>query len=622
MDKNIKNPAKRVYSLLALSLFCMLPALSGCSATANADVVLHVYNAEDYVDSGSDAEELYFADDNGYEATLPDVLGGFEQYMKETTGKTVKVVYDTYDTNETMYSSLKTGKTTYDLICASDYMCQKMLGQGMLQKIDYENDVPNYASYGSKYIQNVFKTIKAEVKHDDGSVTSEVFSDYAVDYMWGTLGILYNPDKIVKDKYGLKEGDELYEEKMNHVKASMNVYDALWNKEFSGEMSVKDSMRDTYALGLLHTFNDEIETLFTESGFFDENLNLLEGKYEEAMETFNKTYSAIFNRCDEKTVNEVKATLLSLKQNVFGFEVDSGKEDIVKGLVGMNSAWSGDAVFSMDSADEIGNTLYYSLPKTGGNIWFDTWVMPKESQGLNREYALKFLDFLSSPYVASANMSYVGYTSCIAGDAILDLIREWYDPRTFEIYAYDDEASDFVYDEDDNYVRNEGMEEATYSTIDGVETWDATAEEYEWDIVDLTYMFEGTLSEEYLADYPDPLGDTPSTNPYLFYTDEREYVEDDEGNEVMVGRQFFTQYPYQELLPKLAIMADYGANNKYVLAMWEDVKSNNLPIAAVVIFAIVLGAMAVGIVYTIIAKRRFRKIKVARRKEINAARHS
>ena len=90
----------------------------------------------------------------------------------------------------------------------------------------------------------------------------------------------------------------------------------------------------------------------------------------------------------------------------------------------------------------------------------------------------------------------------------------------------------------------------------------------------------------------------------------------------MVGRQFFTQYPYQELLPKLAIMADYGANNKYVLAMWEDVKSNNLPIAAVVIFAIVLGAMAVGIVYTIIAKRRFRKIKVARRKEINAARHS
>ncbi|MCR5078551.1 MAG: ABC transporter substrate-binding protein [Bacilli bacterium] len=619
MNEKIKSPAKRAYSFLLLSLFCIVPALSSCSS-AKADVVLHVYNAEDYVDSGSDAEELYFADDNGYEATLPDVLGGFEQYMFETTGKTVKVVYDTYDTNETMYSSLKTGKTTYDLICASDYMCQKMLGQGMLQKIDYENDVPNYAAYGSEYIKNVFKSIKAEMKHEDGSVTTEVFSDYAVDYMWGTLGILYNPAKIVKDKYGLTVDDEGFEDKASYVKASMNTYEALWNPEFSGEMSVKDSMRDTYALGLLHTYNDEIEKLFDDSGCFDEDFNLLEGKYEEAMGKFNDAYTAIFNRCDENTVNEVKKTLLALKQNVFGFEVDSGKEDIVKGLVGMNSAWSGDAVYSMDCADEIDNTLYYALPKTGGNIWFDTWVMPKESSGLNREYALKFLDFLSSPYVASANMNYVGYTSCIAGEAILDLIREWYDPRTFEIYAWDDEVGDFVYDENDEYVFAEGMENATYTTIDGSETWDALAEENEWDVVDLTYMFEGTLSDDYLADYPSPLGDTPSTNPYLFYTDEREYVEEEDGSEVMVGRQFFTQYPYQELLPKLAIMADYGGNNKYVLSMWEDVKSNNLPIAAVVIFAIVLGTMGVAIVYTFIARRRFHKIKIARRKEINAAR--
>ena len=67
-------------------------------------------------------------------------------------------------------------------------------------------------------------------------------------------------------------------------------------------------------------------------------------------------------------------------------------------------------------------------------------------------------------------------------------------------------------------------------------------------------------------------------------------------------------------------MADYGANNKFVLAMWEDVKSNNLPIAGVIIFAIILGAGAVLIALGLIAKFRTRKIKIARRKAVAAAR--
>ena len=608
----MKSSFARKTLLVSSLLFVGVPALASCDA-GSYDIVLHVYSAEDYLDLGSDAEEFTFSSDElDEDIVCPDVLEGFRRYMLASTGKNVNVVYDTYDTNETMLSSLQTGKTSYDLICASDYTCQKMLGQGMLQKIDIENEVPNYANYGSDYIKNVLASIEADLNGETQS-----FGDYAVDYMWGTLGILYNPAKVAADK-GMSEEE---------VKYAMSSYDALWDTRFANETSVKDSMRDTYAIGLLKQYEQEIKDLLAEYDFFDEDYNLAEGYFEEAMETYNKRFTEIFNRCDEKTVGEIKETLLKLKENVFGFEVDSGKEDIVKGLVGMNTAWSGDAVFSMDQGDaKEGDpiTLYYSIPEIGGNIWFDTWVMMKECEGENREFALKFLDFLCDPQVANANMTYIGYSTCIAGDSILDLLRNWYDPRTEMLYLYDDEEGDYVYDENDEYVPNDGFEDGDYTTPDGLDTWDDIAAEEEWDVVDLTYMFQGTLSDELLDEYLDEngnLGDTPSTNPYLFYTTELEEVIINEGTEdeasAIVGRQFAAQYPDMKVLPKLGIMADYGSNNRYVLAMWEDVKSNNLPLSAALIFGIILAAAIFGIINALVVKRRYHKIKVERRKKAN-----
>jgi spermidine/putrescine-binding protein len=119
-------------------------------------------------------------------------------------------------------------------------------------------------------------------------------------------------------------------------------------------------------------------------------------------------------------VDAVQAALIQLKSDSFGLEVDSGKTDIISGdKSGIDTAWSGDAVTSLNNADELGNTLYYSIPKTGGNIWFDAWVLIKRD-GLEQEYAQKFIDFISRPDIAAANMDYIGYTSFIAGDDILD----------------------------------------------------------------------------------------------------------------------------------------------------------------------------------------------------------
>ena len=215
-------------------------SLSGCSEVEDV-LTLRLLNCEDYI--GED--EFEFTDENGKEYTFDDVLSGFEEYESERLGKTVRIVYDTYDTNETMLSSLKTGKSTYDLIVASDYTIQKMMNLEMLQKIDFAK-VPNYVDYVSPYLNAQLEGLTAVVEGKE-----ETVKDYSIGYMWGTLGILYNPSKIARDKRMDEE----------EVKFAMNDWNSLWNPAFYGEMSVKDSMRDTYSIGILKEFDQEIKSL-------------------------------------------------------------------------------------------------------------------------------------------------------------------------------------------------------------------------------------------------------------------------------------------------------------------------------------------------------------------------
>ena len=116
--------------------------------------------------------------------------------------------------------------------------------------------------------------------------------------------------------------------------------------------------------------------------------------------------------------------LKELKANLYGFEVDSGKNDIIDGKINVNFAWSGDAVFAMDEADLAGVNLGYIVPEEGSNVWFDGWVMPKNA---NEELALEFLNFISTPEAAIRNMDYIGYTSCIAGDEVFERAVENYE---------------------------------------------------------------------------------------------------------------------------------------------------------------------------------------------------
>ncbi|MCQ3034725.1 MAG: extracellular solute-binding protein [Bacilli bacterium] len=367
--------------LIAMPFLALgIAATSGCAK--KYDVKIVIYNWEDYIYTGADEDGTKIDDEGG-------IVERFQTYISEKTGKKVKVDYQTFSTNEIMYQEISLGSIKPDLICPSDYMIQKMANEGLLEAFPYdeatdtyEESLSNWSEYGSPYLKSRFSNSKL----NNGSS----FLKYAVPYFWGTMGWTYDPDYFDEEE--------------------VNTWECLWNKDskFNKQFSLKDSMRDTYVAGIYHVKKAEIAAL------------------DETDPEYNDKLTKIFNSCDDTTIAQVEAALIEAKKStVYGFEVDEGKEDIVKGKYHANLAWSGDSVFSMDSAEEGEPAKYlnYALPEEGSNIWFDGWCMPK---GAQVEYALEFVNFISNPDNAALCMDHVGYTSPIAGEAIWELVNDWY----------------------------------------------------------------------------------------------------------------------------------------------------------------------------------------------------
>ena len=576
--------------ILALPLVLILTSAgSGSEAVkalaAGEPMILRVWNWEDYIG---------VIEVDGEEIPLDEY---FEQYVKEVDGVDIDVIYETFDTNETMLSQLQSGAATYDLICPSDYAIQKMMSQGLLQPFasgeeerkalygdTYGNWADNFGLYASSYLKNWFDTISASVPNEDGTSSTHALSEYARGYMWGTLGITYNPEYKGYIQAGMQPED---------VMVQMSDWNALWDQTaFWGTFQIKDSMRDTFSIGLMRSFDRAFEFLLK---LYREG-KIAQEKYTDAVniifncinhvDSFNALMAELNTYLDpsetpfetDYTIDSIIAVTQSdlevLRGNSYGLETDSGKTDIQTGTrSGICLAWSGDAIYSMDTAEEeTGIELYYSVPSTGGNIWFDGWVIPKNAQ--NVEYANKFIDFISDPEIAALNMDYIGYTPFIAGDDIVEKAKEWYDEKTWAI-------------------------EEDPTLAETVTDWDAYAEEEGWMRVDLSYFFEGSLSEGEDA---------------IFYTTEIQPVTGKnlkgEDETVYVGRQFLAQYPTiglpdnLDIIPGLAVMEDYGNNNEYVLRMWENVKASGVLEPWIIVLFCLEIVLAIGIAsYFIVRKQ-------------------
>ncbi len=497
-----KTFALMLTALLCAGLFAVFPA----SPALAEDNVLYVHNWQDYLN-----EEYVFGKEvNG---TFVESETGFKAYYESLyPGETVEVVYTNFGTNEIMYNDIRTGKGQYDLACPSDYMIERMKNEDMIETLDL-SQLTEYTQNVSPLFSDTFEQIG--------------IADYAVGYMWGTMGMVYNPETVSA--------------------SDMSSWAGLWNALYANKMTIKDSVRDTYFAGVGMVYRDELLELRSRNELDPADPDYLDD------EAYNAAITEVFNRTDDETLAKVENALKLQKALLYGYEVDSGKTDMIAGKIDVNFAWSGDAVYTMDYAqygdpdemteEELENweavLLNYAVPEEGSNLWFDGWVMLKndgltEAQRAQKQkMAYAFLNYLSLPETAAANMDFIGYTSAIAGDAVFDQIDEWY----------------------------------------GVEEGD------EGYTVDLTYFFDGTLSQDRL------------TNGRAVVT------------VAELGRQFSAQYPTEDIIKRCAIMQDFGDRNQALLDMWGRVKGSTLPAWAIILIVVVVVAAAAAVLIVMAVKK-------------------
>ena len=329
---------KKILYLVASAMI-----MAGCSE--DREHILKVYNWADYID-----EEL---------------IDEFEVWYEEQTGEPVEIIYQTFDINETMLSKIELGHEDYDVVCPSDYIIERMLTNDLLIPFDRDfGDTPDYT-------RNVAPYIIEKLDQVDGNGKNA--NDYSVAYMWGTVGLIYNP-KYIPDE-------------------EVKSWDVLRNPAYAGKVLMKDAFRDVYSSLLIALNKDAIDA-------GEKDLNTL---------TFDTS---------AESIQLVEDYLNSFKESVCGWEADFGKEQMTKELAWINLSWSGDAQWAIDEASEIGVDLRYRIPETGSSVWFDGWVIPKYAK--NIKAARYFINFLCKPENALRNMDMTGYVSAIGGQEILE----------------------------------------------------------------------------------------------------------------------------------------------------------------------------------------------------------
>ena len=336
-----------------LAIAAVIAAAVSCSS--NREQILKVYNWSDYID----------------ESVLPE----FEEWYKAKTGEDIKVVYQTFDVNETMLSKIEKGHEDYDVVCPSDYIIERMLNTGLILPLDFASipDSINYIALNkSPYMLKMFSEINPKFDAND----------YSVPYMWGTTGILYNTKEVTAEEAG--------------------TWDIIRNPKFAGRILIKDAPRDVYGPVLIYLKQKE----------------LAEGSV---------TLQELMWDSSDESIAAVESYLKQVKDGVLGWEADFGKEQMTKdrGVVSLN--WSGDAVWAIEEAAEVGVSLDYIVPEEGSTVWFDGWVIPKYAK--NVKAASYFIDFMCRPDIAIRNMEETGYVAANGAIEVLESqIDDEYEP--------------------------------------------------------------------------------------------------------------------------------------------------------------------------------------------------
>lgn len=346
------------FALVAALLVATVLTVASCSAKTT----LYFYNWGEYI-----AEDTI----QKFEAAHP----GITVQMK------------TFDSNEALYQTLET--TRFDVIVPSDYMVARLIREDKLYKPDL-SAIPNNAAYNDPRL--------AQLSFDqDPAVAAKVFQ-YAVPYLYGTVGLLYDPSAVPAPASD----------------SAAAVWAPLFDAKYANRIGMYDSQRESIGVAL-NLMGDSL------------------------------------NSTDDAQLAAAKAMLLKQKDEVRPiYGIDELKDKYVSGELVAGVAWSGDYVACMDKLEAAGldtGKLAFALPQ-GTNFFVDFLAIPKNAR--HPVEAQQFIDFLCQPDIAFADCDYAGYsTPNLEAQKLLDPSlrdnRALYPDdalfRTFEVY-YSSDAID------------------------------------------------------------------------------------------------------------------------------------------------------------------------------------
>lgn len=301
----------------------LVPVLVACCAMVGVIIFANLNGTSNALPYKGETLYVY----NWGEYTGEHIIQDFEA----ATGATV--VMENFDSNEQMYIKVANGEA-YDILVPSDYMIQRLIDEDYLQKLDHSK---------LDCMDKLADAVK-DLPYDRGN-------QYSVPYFWGTVGIVYDKNKVdIEDLE--KEG-----------------YNIFLDEKYCGDIYLYDSERDSFMMALKalgYSMNTDNE--------------------QELTEAYNWLVQCVQTMKPEIVTDEII-------------------DNMAQGRKALGLIYSGDAAYVMAENEDMG----FYLPESGTNLWSDAMVIPKNAK--NPELAHEFINFVSDYDGAYDNSSYVGYTS-------------------------------------------------------------------------------------------------------------------------------------------------------------------------------------------------------------------
>jgi len=272
--------------------------------------------------------------------------GVLEDFTKETG---IKVVYDTFDANETLETRLLAGKSGYDVVVPTAYFLQRQIKAGVFQKLD-KSKLPNLA--------NAWPMVTARL------TTYDPGNQYAANYMWGTTGIGYNIKTV---------------EKILGPNAKIDSWEIAFKPES------------------LARFKDcGIHMLDSPDDIFPAALNYL------GLDP-NSTKQADLEKAAD-IVGKIRPFVRKFHSSEYLSALATGEICLVLG-------WSGDIMQARSRAAEANNGIEigYTIPKEGAQMFFDNMAIPADAKNVTEAYEL--INFLYRPEIAARNSNFLSYAN-------------------------------------------------------------------------------------------------------------------------------------------------------------------------------------------------------------------